>query len=117
MLANKSPGTLMLLEEIAGAAGLPPRCLAEIFQKLTQHDLVESHRGAVRGYSLAGSPDLISAREILEAIEGPELLGQCGFWSDRRHATDPCCLHAGWAGIRPMLQALLERATLGEMAG
>ena len=53
-----------------------------------------SHRGAVRGYSLARPADTIRVREILEAIEGQGVFEQCVFWpakcSQQRHAPQPC---------------------------
>jgi len=68
VLARQPEGKVMLLQEIAEARGLPPGFLARIFQKLKHHNLVSSHRGAVRGYSLARPPSKISLREIFEAI-------------------------------------------------
>ena len=76
VLARQPGGKVMLLQEIAEARGLPPGFLARIFQKLKHHNLVSSHRGAVRGYSLARPPSKISLREIFEAIEGSELFGR-----------------------------------------
>lgn len=116
VLARQPPGTVMLLPEIAEAGRLPVRFLAQIFQKLRRHDLVVSHRGAVRGYALARPADQISLREIFEAIEGPGLFERCVFWSDRCGGQNPCDLHSRWVLIRPKIEEMLEGTTLKEVA-
>lgn len=115
VLARQPLGTVMLLQEIAEQASLPPRFLAKIFQKLRQHHLVSSHRGAVRGYSLARRPDQITLREVFEAIEGSDFFERCIFWPHQCGDENPCCLHTRWAVIRPNLKAMLEQSTLGEI--
>jgi len=116
VLARQPQGTVMLLEEIAEAGQLPPRFLAQIFQKLRRHRVVASHRGAVRGYSLARPAQEITLREIFEAIEGPELLERCVFWPERCGDHHPCCLHSRWAMIRQNLKEMIEGTTLEEVA-
>src|SRR3972149_386787 len=116
VLARQPQGSVMLLQEIAAAGHLPPGFLAHIFQKLTRHNVVSSHRGAIRGYALARPPDEISLREIFEAIEGPGLFGRCVFWPGRCGDQDPCSLHERWAVIRVGLHEMMERTTLAQVA-
>jgi len=77
---------------------------------------VISHRGAVRGYSLARPADTITAREILEAIEGQGVFEQCIFWPAKCSQQRPCGLHHRWATIRPRLWRMLDTTTLDELA-
>jgi Rrf2 family transcriptional regulator, iron-sulfur cluster assembly transcription factor len=116
VLARRPRGTVMLLQEIADARRLPSGFLARIFQKLRRHHLVASHRGAVRGYSLARPPGDISLREILEAIEGPDLFGRCIFRPRLCDEHEPCRLHEGWAGMRDTLERATEATTLEHVA-
>lgn len=116
MLAMRPQGTVMLVRDIAQAGRLPARFLSQIFQKLRQHHLVASHRGAVRGYSLVRPAGEITLRDIFEAIEGPDFLSECVFWSGHCNGENPCILHSRWASVRPRLQELLERTTLEEVA-
>ena len=105
----------MLLDEIARAGKLPPRFLAQIFQKLRRHRVVSSHRGAVRGYALARPPHQITLREIFEAIEGPDFFERCVFWPQECDGRHPCCLHTRLATIRQNLRGTLEGTTLEEV--
>lgn len=116
VLARQPQRTVMLLQEIAEAGHLPPRFLAQIFQKLRRHHVVSSHRGAVRGYSLARPSREITLREIFEAIEGPDLFARCIFWPGRCDDKNPCRLHTTLAELRSKLQELLNRTTLEEVA-
>lgn len=116
VLARQGDGKVMLLREIAEARGLPAGFLAKILQKLARHQLVSSHRGAVRGYSLARPAGRVSLREILEALEGSDLFSRCVFWPGRCADEKPCRLHEQWAMIRPRFQAMMEQVTLEQVA-
>ena len=115
-LATKPRGTAMPLRDIASASGVPQSFLAKIFQKLTRYGIVCSFRGAVRGYALARSPNRIKLKEILLAIEGPDLFERCIFWSDRCADSNPCPLHEQWTQIkRKSIGKLMEQTTLADL--
>jgi Rrf2 family protein len=116
VLARQPLGKIMVLQRIAALGALPERFLAKIFQKLSRHNIVHSHRGVVRGYSLARPPRSINLREVLEAIEGRTLLDQCLFWSSRCDPEGACSLHEQWIAIRTKLQHMLEATTLEQIA-
>lgn len=78
--------------------------------------LVQSFRGRRRGYCLAREPSEIPLRELLEAIEGPDLFQRCAFWGNRCEDSNPCLLHAGWREIKPQLTEFLEGLTLACLA-
>jgi Rrf2 family protein len=85
---------------------------AMILQKLVRHGLLQSFRGRQRGYSLARDASEIKVRELLEAIEGPDLFERCIFWGRRCGDSNPCVLHAGWRDIKPYLINYLETTSL-----
>ena len=115
-LAAKPPGTTMLLSDIAATRGLPRSFLAKTFQKLTRHGVICSFRGAVRGYALARPPKKIKLKEILLAIEGPDLFKRCIFWSDQCADTNPCPLHEQWKGLsQQIIEGPMERTTLADL--
>jgi Rrf2 family protein len=117
VLAREPAGRIMLLQDIAAAGKLPERFLAKIFQKLSRHQIVRSHRGAVRGYSLGRPADGITMREIVEAIEGPGLFERCAFWPSRCDGANPCPIHRQWGELlRPALRDILDGITLSDIA-
>ena len=114
-LAQQPPGQAIGLREIASNAGLPQGFLAKIFPKFVQHGLVKVYRGSTRGYCLSKSPEEIRLREILEAIEGPQVTSQCFFWGSECDVTNPCPVHCEWREIRPWIGQILERTTLKDL--
>ena len=116
ILAQQPAGTVMGMEEIAAVQKLPRVFLAKIFPKLVSHGLVKSFRGAVRGYTLVKTPEEITVKEILEAIEGPDVSERCFFGETRCDVTNPCPLHCRWREVRTVIADLLERTTLKELA-
>ena len=115
-LARKPPGTAMPLRDIAFDRGVPQSFLAKIFQKLTRYGIVCSFRGSGRGYALARSPNRIKLKEILLAIEGPDLFERCIFWSDRCADSNPCPLHEQWKEIKEKaFGKLMEKTTLADL--
>ncbi len=114
-LARQPPGTVKLINEIAEAQGLPQSFLAKIFQKLVQHGLVTSFRGRQRGYALAKPPVGIALRDVLEAIEGPDLFDRCIFWSDRCSDAHCCRLHHVWKEAKLGLMRTMGETTLNDL--
>ena len=115
-LARRAPDKATMLAEIAAAEGLPYSFLSKIFRKLAQHRIVTAHRGAQRGYTLARQPGAITVREVLEAIEGPDLADRCLIWDRDCSPARRCLLHAELAAAGRVLAASLERTTLADLA-
>jgi len=115
-LARRPPDKPIMLAEIAAAEGLPYSFLSKIFQKLARHRIITAHRGAQRGYTLARQPGAITAREVLEAIEGPDLADRCLIWDRDCSPRRRCLLHAELAAAGRLLLAGLERTTLADLS-
>jgi Rrf2 family protein len=76
-LARQEPGRAASVSEISTTEAIPRKFLEKIIQDLIHAGLVLSRRGAHGGYLLARSPDEISFKEVLEAVEGPIALNVC----------------------------------------
>ncbi len=89
--------------------------LTKIFQQLTRAGLLRSYRGPNGGVMLSRPASEITLKEIVVAIEGPELFNECvlglpGCGEDR-----PCPLHESWSTVRVELEKMLEGRTLDEI--
>jgi len=109
------PDETAQVKEVAEAMDLPEAYLAKIFHQLSRHRIVRSYRGRSRGFQLARAADEISVREVVEALEGPDLFERCIFWDGPCAETDACPLHESWAAVRPQLRDRLDRMSLAEM--
>lgn len=114
-LAAEVDGRPLVLSEIASREELPQSFLSKIFHRLLKHGLVISHRGVQRGYTLAREARTISLRNIIEAIEGPDLFDRCVFAHRRCGGENPCLVHLAWRDIRPQVQATFKRTTLHDV--
>ena len=115
-LAKKPPSSVVLVGEIANAEGLPESYLAKIFQYLARAGIVQSHRGAKGGFSLARPANEITLREVVEAIEGPIALAPCLSPCEGCDRMDTCPLHPVLARAQENLLATLNAVTLQDLA-
>ncbi len=88
-------GHCVSAREISERFLIPKRLLAEVLKDLCRAELIDSHRGATGGYSLALSPDDLTLSHVVGALEGRPSLTSCeGFAAG--HAG-----HAGECGLEP----------------
>ncbi len=114
-LAGAPTGQALTLQEVAAGHNLPPGFLSKIFQKLVRHGLIQSHRGMQRGYTLAHPAPEISLRQILEAIEGPDLFDRCVFSHRRCGEGGQCLVHPYWRRVRGEVTTLFEEVSLRDL--
>jgi Rrf2 family iron-sulfur cluster assembly transcriptional regulator len=76
-LAQQPEGRTVMVEEISDAERIPPSFLAKIFQILAKGRLVDSHRGAGGGFSLARPASEINLLQILNCVEHEFALQKC----------------------------------------
>ncbi len=115
-LARQSPDRIVLISEIAEAEGVPETYLAKIFQDLAKAGLVRSHRGARGGFTLARSPNDITLRQIIEAIEGPVALNRCLDPREGCANSATCPVHTALAKAQQSMLSSLEGVTLYALA-
>lgn len=115
-LAQMPFNSVALVGDIAAEEGLPESYLAKIFQDLAKEGLIRSHRGAKGGFSLARSPDEITLKDIIEAIEGPIALSRCLSPSEACERQSSCSLHPVLAKAQQALLKMLDGTTLSDLA-
>ena len=76
-LTKQPPGKVVMIDEISDGEAIPKSFLAKIFQLLVKGGLINSHRGAGGGFSLARSPAEINLLQIFSCIQGAFALQKC----------------------------------------
>ncbi len=114
-LASKPPGTLIGAAALSEEAGLPAPFMAKILQQLAKRGILASHRGTLRGYTLARPASEITVREVLEAIDGDDLFERCVFFSESCDANSPCALHHLWTPVRQQTINMFSTMTLTDL--
>jgi len=115
-LANLSRGHVALVRDVAAAQDVPESYMAKIFQDLSRSGLMISHRGAKGGFSLGRTPDEISLRELIEALEGPIALLPCLDPHRQCDRSPTCTLHHAMAATQSALIDQLDRTSLRSLA-
>jgi FeS assembly SUF system regulator len=101
--------------QLAEATRIGQPTVSKLLKSLAHAGLVVSERGVQGGYALARAPELISAAEIIDALEGPVAITECS-------SVDGCCdLEAfcrvghAWQRINLSIRKALQTVTLADL--
>lgn len=114
-LAEEAGGPPHTARQLAEEAGLPVPVVSKTLKRLARWGLLESHRGARGGYSLAREPEDVSLAEIIEALEGPIGLMECSIEVGQCRQEPSCRVRAPWQRINRVIQETFEQVTLTEL--
>ena len=64
-------------QTISQRTAVSPRFTLKIMRKLVGEGIARSYKGAHGGYTLARSPQEITLRQVIEAVEGPYRFSRC----------------------------------------
>jgi Rrf2 family cysteine metabolism transcriptional repressor len=123
-LARREGEAPISLGSIADAEGLPLAYLEHLVQRLRRAELVESHRGAHGGYTLARTAESISMADVVRALEGDIAPIECitadperGLVCVREDApgNDPCPTKLLWTRVQGSVVRTLTEMTLADL--
>jgi Rrf2 family protein len=115
-LASAGDSRPIRSEVIARAQGIPLKFLLNILTELRHARIVQSHRGAEGGYTLARKPDQITLAEVIRAVEGPLANVHESRPEDLEYPGPAQALREVWIAVRASLRAVLERVTVADLA-
>lgn len=111
-----SSGATASAKDIAEAYHLPVPLLAKVLQKLTRARILKSVAGTNGGYGLARDPRLISALEVIRAIDGPVILTHCFTEHGTCDQSDNCTVREPLRKVHEAILDLLHRFTITDLA-
>ena len=101
-------------KDLAEMYSIPQEALAKILQRLTKAGLLVSQYGTNGGYTLARDPRLISAFEVIRAIDGPLFMTSCSADSDCDQS-DRCTVRGPLRKVSRSIEDVLNRLTIWEL--
>lgn len=104
------------LRELSDELGLSFHFLTKIMQKLTEAHLLDSYRGPHGGVGFIKPAREIRLIEIVDAIDGMDILTECALGLPGCGETAPCPLHKAWAKRREDLRKMFLNTTLDSLA-
>jgi Rrf2 family protein len=102
--------------EIAEQYDIPVELMAKVLQRLARRNLVTSHQGTRGGYRLARPASLISAGDIIQAIDGPLTVTACSTEAENCDQYAKCSVRDPLWRIRERIISALDTCSLQEIS-
>jgi FeS assembly SUF system regulator len=110
-----SPGGLASAGQVASQTRIAQPTVSKLLKSLARAGLVVSERGAQGGYQLARGPELISAADIIDALEGPVAITECSSVDGACDLEAFCRVGRAWQKINSSIREALQRVTLADL--
>jgi Rrf2 family protein len=114
-LAGQEPDKCCSITEIAQQQGVPKNFLEKIIQDLMRAGLIRSKRGSCGGYTLARPPEMISFREVVEAIDGPIAVNACMEQQVGCDQLPRCSMVNVWREVQDKVIEIFGRTTIAAL--
>jgi len=105
-------GTVCSAADVAAATGIALPTVSKLFKSLARANLVTSTRGANGGYRLARDPRLISAANVIDALEGPVSITECSAANSHCGIEHVCSIGNAWKRINVAIRHALDEVSL-----
>ena len=115
-LAEHPETVALSAKDVADAYGIPAQLLAKILQRLTKVGLLHSHAGMNGGYALARDARLISAFEVIHAIDGPLFITSCTKGTKSCDLTPSCTIKEPLARVNETIAGVLKSISIQDLA-
>jgi len=102
-------------KDVAEAYAIPPEALAKILQRLVKAGLLHSQHGMNGGYTLAREAGLISAFEVIRAIDGPLFITSCVTVRGECDQSGRCTIREPLRRVNQSIEEVLRSISISEM--
>lgn len=114
-LARES-GRLVSASGLSDSTGIPEPTVSKVLKLLAKSDIIVSTRGAAGGYMMERSPEEITVRELIVALEGPIAVTSCVDESDTQCGIGHMCPMKGrWQKVNRAIMNTLDDMSLTEL--
>ena len=114
-LASQENGEYVPIRKMSDKLDISFHFLTKVLQQLSAAELMESYKGPNGGIRLVRSGEDTTLMEIVEAIDGDDMLTECALGLPGCGEEKPCPLHDTWANTRDKIRDMLEGTTLSEL--
>jgi FeS assembly SUF system regulator len=114
-MRQRETGEAVSAKEVADTCGIPLPLLSKLLQKLGKTGFLISEHGTNGGYRLARDPGLISALEVIRAIDGPIVLADCFTEHSYCGHSSRCTVRKPLKRIHDAILSLLSSVSISDM--
>ncbi|MEO7360846.1 MAG: Rrf2 family transcriptional regulator [Gemmatimonadaceae bacterium] len=115
-LATRIPDAPIPVREISGTLAVPHAFLAKTVRELVRARIVRTQPGTGGGISLARPAGDITLKDVVLAIDGPEIFDTCVLRLPGCGVMQACPMHEVWVPTRDRIERMLQTATLATVA-
>jgi Rrf2 family protein len=115
-LALKGEGEMTSIKELTAKLRIPYHFVAKILQSLTRKGFLTSLKGPTGGFALALPPKEITLFQIVEAIDGTDLIRRCVLGFPECSGENPCAVHETWGALREEIHQMLVKKNVAALA-
>jgi Rrf2 family protein len=105
----------VFLKDIAKEEEISEKYLSQIVIPLRRASLISASRGVHGGYTLARPPREITAREVVEVLEGDLDLIECAREQDACSRALSCASRGLWEGLSRKINEYLNSVNLADL--
>lgn len=103
-------------KEMADAYRIPVPILSKVLQRLAKEGFLVSEQGSNGGYRLARSPQLITALEVIRAIDGSIILTSCFTDHSDCDQSEQCIVREPLRRVHEGILNLLDSITISDLS-
>ena len=111
----RQPDILWSAGQLSDESSVPKPTCIKLLKLLVKGGVLTSTQGARGGYSLARVPSQIPIKVIIEAIEGPTAITECGTDETLCRLTDHCAVMSRWRELGDQVDHILTKTTLEDL--
>jgi Rrf2 family iron-sulfur cluster assembly transcriptional regulator len=104
------------VSKIAKEIDAPPFFTAKILQRLVRQGFLASMKGRGGGFFFDPEMSPLPIRDLIVAVEGPDILMGCAFGLKFCDEANPCPMHKKYAPIREAMNILVSDETIQSLA-
>lgn len=113
---NSDTDTRLNITEISDSIESPMHFTSKILQELVRHKIVSSSKGIGGGFFLNNQQKNIPIRDIIDIIDGKELLSQCGLGLKKCSSKNPCPIHNEFVKYSEQLKQALSTKSISVLS-
>ncbi len=114
-LANQPRSEIYLISDISTATGVSKSFMAKILKELSIRGFVKGQKGAHGGYRLCASPEQISFKDVIEAIDGPIEINECIPNSTLCARNGSCEMYHIWNQAYKAMSDIFEQTKISDL--
>ena len=115
-LALRKHGERISIRDLTRKLDIPYHFLAKILQALSRKGLLDSTKGPGGGFSLRKPAGEITLLQIVDALDGVDVMRKCVMGFAECSGKHPCAVHEDWAVLREGIQAMLTGRSIAQLA-